>query len=95
MDFLSLLSSSTSSSPKKPTQKPTSTNKDATQIYEHFQVGNRVKIQYVPNSKLNAYKGYIGEIKQYRKGQEHAIIWLHAINSQTFIKFPINHFTKI
>lgn len=62
--------------------------------YKNIKRGEFIKIIYQPNSNLNCYKGYIGEIKEYRKDQTHALVFLHAINSTQFIKFPLTHFVK-
>ena len=62
--------------------------------YKNIRRGEFVKIIYQPNSHLNCYKGYIGEIKEYRKNQDHALIFLHAINSSPFFKFSLSHFIK-
>jgi len=53
-----------------------------------------VKIINVPNSILNTYKGYIGEIKNYKKDQDFALVFLHGIASATIIKFPLLHLIK-
>jgi hypothetical protein len=62
--------------------------------YKNIKRGDFIKIIYQKNSILNCYKGYIGEIKEYRKEQTHALVFLHAINSTQFIKFPLTHFIK-
>ena len=36
-------------------------------ICETFRVGDTIKIVRLENSVLNYYKGYIGEIKEYKK----------------------------
>lgn len=64
-----------------------------TNSYKNLRKGNFVKIIGIKNSSLNVYKGYIGEIKDYKKDQDFAIIFLHAIQTNAhFVKFPINHF---
>lgn len=60
--------------------------------YKTINRGDFIKIIYQKNSPLNCYKGYIGEIKDYRKDQDYALIFLHAINSSQFIKVPLTHF---
>jgi len=62
--------------------------------YQNVSIGTLVRIIRKPNSKLNIYKGYIGEVKHYRKGQEHAIIFLYAIASLKCVQFPLDHFVK-
>ena len=64
-----------------------------TNSYKNLIKGNLVKIIGIKNSTLNVYKGYIGEIKDYKKDQDFAIIFLYAIQTNAhFVKFPINHF---
>ena len=65
------------------------------QFFENFKIGDFIQIQYHPNSPLNQYKGYIGEIKEYRKGQEHALVFIHARNASGLIKFHIGHLSKL
>jgi hypothetical protein len=61
-------------------------------LYKNVKKGNMVRIIYNENSILNLYKGYIGEIRDYKNEQDFAIVFLHGINSQTFIKCPLQHF---
>lgn len=63
--------------------------------YKNIKTGDFIKIIYQKNSVLNHYKGYIGEIKEYRKEQDSAVIFLHAISTFRLIRFPITHFIKI
>lgn len=65
------------------------------EIYKNIRRGDMVKIIGVKNSVLNSYKGYIGEIRDYKRDQDYALIFLHCINSHTIIKFPLTHFVKI
>jgi len=64
-------------------------------VYKNIKRGDFVKIIYLKNSNLNIYKGYVGDIREYRKDQNSAIIFLHAISSSNNIRFPIEHFIKI
>lgn len=66
-----------------------------TTLYKNIRKGNFVKIIGVNGSYLNTYKGYTGEIKDYKRDQDFAIIFLHAVNQITIVKFPINHFIII
>jgi hypothetical protein len=66
-----------------------------TTVYKNIKRGDFVKIIYLKNSSLNIYKGYVGDIREYRKDQDSAIIFLHAISSNNAIRFPIEHFVKI
>jgi hypothetical protein len=64
-----------------------------TNSYKNIRRGNYVKIIGVKNSILNIYKGYNGEVRDYKKDQDFAIIFLHFNYSR--IKFPIDHFIII
>jgi transcription antitermination factor NusG len=109
MDFFQFLQKSTESSEqiktnqktntfieKKSTEEESIQEKDQeTTVYKNIKKGDFVKIIYMKNSILNTYKGYIGEIKEYRKDMDSAVIFLHCITSFTSIRFPIEHFVKI
>ena len=60
----------------------------------YVQKGDIVKIVNVPNSILNNYKGYIGEIKDYKKHQDFALVCLQGTTSLSIIKFPLIHLIK-
>lgn len=62
------------------------------QPQKEFKKGDFVIIKGVPNSSLNVYKGYFGEIKEYIQRTESAYIILEAMNYPRKIKFPIGHF---
>lgn len=65
------------------------------QAHLYIKRGDMVRIVNVPNSMLNIYKGYIGEIKDYKIDQDSALVFLHGITSVTFIKIPLVHLIKI
>jgi transcription antitermination factor NusG len=90
MDFFQFLEKEKS----KPTEQPTNTE-EIKQVYKKFKKGDFVKIVRVKDSLLNHYKGYIGEIREYRTNQDFAIVFLHAINAVTYIKFPLEHLEEI
>lgn len=56
-----------------------------------FKRGDFIMVQYLKNSRLSIYKGYFGEIKIYRKEQNAAYVYLHALSHSPLIKFPIKH----
>ena len=64
-------------------------------LYKNVKKGDMVRIIHNENSILNLYKGYIGEIRDYKNEQDFAIVFLHGINSQTFIKCPLQHFIPL
>ena len=70
-------------------------NLNTINTYKNIKTGDFIKIIYQKNSLLNCYKGYVGEIKEYRKEQDSALIFLHAITTFKLIKFPITHFVKL
>lgn len=55
-------------------------------------VGKTVKIVYLPKSPYNIYKGYIGEIKDYKKQNNYAMVFLNATNEHKIIQLPLKHF---
>jgi hypothetical protein len=109
MDFFQFLQNSSDTTNKKPNKKNIVKTQDQTQdqeqdnqqqnqeitVYKNIKRGDFVKIIYLKNSNLNIYKGYVGDIREYRKDQNSAIIFLHAISSSNNIRFPIEHFIKI
>lgn len=100
MDFFQFLSNSTEQTTEKindtkaSTSKQTSHSQLETTLYKTLKVGDFIKIIFSQNSNLNVYKGYIGEIKEYKQDQTHALIFLHGISAPTIIKFPLYHFIK-
>jgi|688.fasta_scaffold377543_2 hypothetical protein len=60
--------------------------------YKNIRKGMFVKIIGVTGSYLNYYKGYFGEIKDYKREQDFAIIFLHGPVKVTILRFPIYHF---
>lgn len=70
-------------------------NENCIDIYKNIRKGSMVKIIHVNNSILNSYKGYIGEIKNYKYGQDFALVFLHSIQHKCIIKFPLKHLMHI
>ena len=64
-------------------------------IFENYRIGDMVKIIYKKNSIYNTYKGYVGEIKDYKKGFDNARLFLHAVNNKTIVTLPLDHFIKL
>lgn len=75
----------------------TSTNlkNEELETYKNISKGDIVKIIGVKGSILNSYKGYIGEVKDYKRDKDSAMIFLQAITYQTIVRFPLYHFIKI
>jgi len=77
----------------KQTTKQTST---LIQNYcDRLQRGDFIVVVRVENSRYNSYKGYIGEVREYRKGQSTALVLLNAINSAKYLRLPIEHLAPI
>lgn len=57
--------------------------------------GDFIKMVYKEKGGYNMYKGYIGEIRNYRKGQDYAMVILHAMINMKLMRIPIDHFIKI
>ena len=71
------------------------TNNNNLNTFKNLKRGDYVKIIRVKDSHLNIYKAYIGEIREYRKDQDHALVFIHAMaSSHRFIKFPLTHLEK-
>lgn len=70
-------------------------NENCIDTYKNIRKGSMVKIIYVKNSILNSYKGYIGEVKNYKYGQDFALVFLHGIQHKCIIKFPLKHLIHI
>lgn len=66
--------------------------KNETSTYKNIRKGDFVKIISVKDSLLNNYKGYIGEIKDYRRDQDYALVFLHCVQTLRIVKFPLEHF---
>lgn len=78
-----------------PDQKTTDLKNEEVEVYKNISKGDIVKIIGVKGSILNAYKGYIGEVRDYKRDKDSAMILLQAITYQTVVKFPLYHFIKI
>ena len=67
---------------------------DDTQTLDHSQVKSCIRLeQHIRLCDL--YCGYIGEIKQFFKGDDSALVILHALNNLHPITFPIECLIKI
>jgi len=81
----------------------TSPQKDGPNVHvdtEHnsnrvLQKGTTIKVIKYRNSPYNIYKGYIGEIKDYKRDMDTALVFLHAISSFNLIRLPLEHFIVI
>lgn len=95
MDFLQFLSNSPPQ--KQSVEKNTTTEKkiNTQDICRNIKKGSFVQIIYKPNSRHNIYKGYIGEVKEYVRNQDYALIMLHALNTPKSFRFPLDHFIKL
>lgn len=71
-------------------QKDKKGHKEENKAY--LRIGQKIRVIYKPNSTLNFYKGYIGEIKYYKSPNEYALVILWAMNSLNTIRMPIDHF---
>lgn len=90
MDFFQFLSINDESETRHKTPSCHQTSVDT--IGFHLRKGLMVKVIYKKNSPLNYYKGYVGEVKQYKPNSEHALVILHAVNYPKLIRMPIDHF---
>lgn len=65
------------------------------EYYCNLRVGDRVEIVRYGTNNQNCYVGYIGDIKSYRKGSDHASVFLHAISHVKIVKFPLQNIRKL
>lgn len=79
---------------KDTNETSTDNNQYNLSTYKNIRKGDFVKVIKLENSELNHYKGYIGEIRDYKKDQSHALIFLHARNTNNYILFPLKHLEK-
>lgn len=79
---------------KDTNETSTDNNQYNLSTYKNIRKGDFVKVIKLENSELNHYKGYIGEIRDYKKDQSHALIFLHARNTNKYILFPLKHLEK-
>lgn len=79
---------------KDTNETSTDNNQYNLSTYKNIRKGDFVKVIKLGNSELNHYKGYIGEIRDYKKDQSHALIFLHARNTNKYILFPLKHLEK-
>ena len=75
-----------------------STFKENTPLFNleevQFRKGETIKVVRLENSILNQYKGYIGTIRDARKGSDICMVVLDALNSGAAIRFPKTHLVK-
>lgn len=65
------------------------------QVYANIRNGQMVKIIYKEGSVYNYYKGYVGEIKDYKRGHDYARVLLHAPHYPPVIRVSLDHFIKL
>jgi hypothetical protein len=70
-------------------------DREQVSVYKNIMKGDMVKIVRIEGSLLNSYKGYVGEIREYKRDQNTAVVFLHSISSNNRIRFPIDHFIKM
>lgn len=106
MDFVKLLKNSIDTTKKKEestsntvrskkNKENANDNTTNLEIYNDIKLGDYVKIVYLEGSQYNDYKGYIGEVKEYKKGKDYAIIMIVSTNVPKFIKISLKHFIKM
>uniref|UniRef100_A0A6C0H6J7 KOW domain-containing protein n=1 Tax=viral metagenome TaxID=1070528 RepID=A0A6C0H6J7_9ZZZZ len=64
-------------------------------VYKNVHVGEMVKVVRLEGGLYNCYKGYIGEVKDYKLGQDSALVMLHAVNCPKVLRMPLEHFIKL
>ncbi|NBP01264.1 MAG: hypothetical protein EBU90_14205 [Proteobacteria bacterium] len=64
-------------------------------VYKDVRVGDMIKVVRLEGGLYNCYKGYIGEVKDYKLGQDSALVILHAVNCPKRLRMPLEHFIKL
>lgn len=103
MNFLQFLSNQPQQQPQSVKQDQPPNNAKAVVVQKineqdlcrNIRKGTLVRIIRKPKSPHNIYKGYIGEVKEYVKNQDYAIIMLHALNTPKCFRFSLDHFVKL
>lgn len=98
MDFFLLNKEQPKSAPQPPKQNIPSAVENAVRTDMNDSMikrGDFIKMIYKEKGGYNMYKGYIGEIREYRKGQDYAMVILHAMVNMRLMRVPIDHFIKI
>jgi hypothetical protein len=80
---------------KIPSEVPAPVPQSAHTVYQNIRVGNRIKIVRLEGGNFNHYKGYIGEVKDYKKDHPTALIIVHAVNMPKLLRVPLEHFVII
>ena len=60
---------------------------------EYFRKGDFVTIVRMENSNMNVYKGYKGEIYDYTKNSDYALVIIDCLNASP-IRMHVNHLIK-
>jgi hypothetical protein len=103
MDFFKLFKNSTSTNQnpstsaetdKKNTSRSIQSQSTGLQAYQNVKKGDRIMIVRLAGSPLNFYKGYLGEIREYRNGCDYAIVVLQTTCYPRLLHMPLNHFIK-
>lgn len=72
-----------------------SNHSDSHTVYKDIRVGEMIKVVCMEGGLYNCYKGYIGEVKDYKRGQDSAVVILHAMNYPKMLRMPLEHFIKL
>jgi hypothetical protein len=88
MNFFDVARNDTVSNTGNKTSEPSNQHT----IYQNVKRGDSIKILRIDGGQFNHYKGYIGEIKEYRRGQTNAFVLLHAVNVPRLLSIPLEHF---
>jgi ribosomal protein L21E len=99
MDFLQFLATpqaQTQTGEHPHTQNSVSVSKqlNSQDLYKNIRKGDLVVVVRKKNSPHNLYKGYVGEVREYIKNQNVALVMLHAPSSTKLLKLSIDHFVK-
>lgn len=85
MNFINFISSNSSN------QLTDVNNQQEGHVLSSFKRGDVIQIIRYKNSPYNMYKGYIGEVKDYKKGMDKISVYLYAMASYKLLILPLEH----
>ncbi len=106
MDFFQFLNKSTAvSGGEKQNEIKNNRNVNCEIVRNWFKQGDMIKVIGKPKNGVierqidvvnaSVYKGYIGEVKEFKKGHDYATVLLHAMNTMKPIRIKTEYLQRI